>query len=222
LSSITEKYFSTFTVNEKIFFLEKKNIYFNINSSQKILSKINILSNKTRVTVRSISNQNLNRTESNHTSLTKEINLSNTLGTINSHITVVPVNSAHCQNMTSKNNLLTNHIDLKQSENINLREQLADALCRRSYEPLTFINRGMCCGHCRPLIFPNVPFHHSDHYFPSTTPRQELNQEKEFSQKSKQSSQMGDASETQSTPYSSGRSLDFDQNNHPLPSFYTT
>jgi len=151
------------------------------------LSKLNISSNKTRVTIRSRSNQN-----QNHTSLTKEKNPSNTLGTINSHITVVPRNSFHCQN------------DLKQSENMNLREQLADTLCRRSYEPLTFINRGMCCGHCRSLFYPNVPFHHSGHCFSSTTLQQELNQEKELFQKSK----IGDASETQST----GRSLDFDQN----------
>lgn len=150
-------------------------------------SKLNRLSNKTRVTIRSISNQNLNRTDSNHDSLTKEKPPSNTLGTINSHITVAPVSSSQCQNR--------NQTDLNQ------REQLADALCRRSYEPLTFINRGgMCCGHCRPLIFSNVPFHHFGHYFPSVTPQLELNQEKE------QSPQMGDASETQSTQYS-GKSL---------------
>jgi hypothetical protein len=105
------------------------------------------------------------------------------------------------------------------SKNINLREQLADALCRRSYEPLTFINRGMCCGHCRPLFFSNVPFHQSGHHFPSITSQQELNQKIELSQKSIQSPQMGDASETQSTPYSS-RSFNFNQNNQSLAVFF--
>jgi len=187
-------------------------IYLNINIRQKpLLSKLNILSNKTGITVHSISNQNLNRVESNQMSLTKEKNPTNTLGTINSHITVVPVNSSHCQNMISTNNL-------KQSENINLREQLADALCRRSYEPLTFINRGMCCGHCRSLFFSNVPFHQSGHHFPSITSQQEFNQKRELSQKSVQSPQMGDASETQSTPYSS-RSINFIQNN-PSPAVF--
>jgi hypothetical protein len=172
-----------------------------MNIRQKTSSKINMLSNKTRVTIRSISNQNLNRAQSNQTSAIQQKSPVNTLGTINSHITVVPVKSSHCQNRTAKN-------DFKQTENMNLREELADALCRRSYEPLTFINRGMCCGHCRPLFFPNVPFHHSGHHFPSTTPQPELNNESELSQKSKQSPQMGDASETQSTAYS-GRSLPF-------------
>ena len=117
--------------------LQKSNSQY---SNKKISSKLNILSNKTRVTVRSISNQNLNQTSS-----TEQKKPSNTLGTINSHIIVVPVSSSHCQNMTTKND------DLKQSENINSREQLADSLCRRSYEPLLFMNRGICCGHCRPL-----------------------------------------------------------------------
>lgn len=137
--------------------------------------------NKTRVTVRSLSNQNFNQTES------KEKNPSNNLGTINSHIIVVPIDSSHCQNMIS--------------ENSNLREELADALCRHSHEPLTFINRGTCCGHCQPVIFPNVPFHHSAQYVPPTT-SQEIDE---------QSPQIGFNSETQSTPYS-GRSFDFNQN----------
>jgi len=145
-----------------------------------------MLSNKTRVTVRSISNLNLNQTN-----LIEQKN--NTLGTINSHIVVVPVHSS------PKSDLPTKHMDLKQSENINLREQLADTLCRRSYEPLTFMNRGICCGYCRPLVFPNVPFHHSGHCVPPTVPQQQLSKEKELSQKS---IQMDDASETQSTPYS--------------------
>ncbi len=150
-------------------------------SSEESSSKLNTLSNKARVTVRSISNQNLNRADSNHASSTP----SNTLGISNSHITVTPVNSSHCQNR-------------KLPEHVNLREQLADALCRRPYEPLIFINRGgICCGHCRPLIFPNVPFHHSCHNFPLINPQRELNQDKE------QSPQLGDASDTQSTPYSS-------------------
>jgi hypothetical protein len=151
-----------------------------------------MLSNKTRVTVRSISNVNLNQTQ-----LIEQKN--NTLGTINSHIVVVPVHSS------PKSDLPTKHMDLKQSENINLREQLADTLCRRSYEPLTFMNRGICCGHCRPLVFPNVPFHHSGHCSPPIVPQQQLSKEKELSHKS---IQMDDASETQSTPYSG--KFDFD------------
>jgi hypothetical protein len=150
---------------------------------------MNMLSNKTRVTVRSMSNQNINRAQSNHTPLTEQ---KNTLGTFNSHIVVVPVPLSQCQK---------NQFDLKQSENTNLREQLSDALCRRLYDPLTFMNRGMCCGHCRPSFYPNIPFQHSGHYFPSPV-SQQLNKEREFSQKSKQSTQMGDASETLSTPYS--------------------
>ena len=167
-------------------------IYPHITFSQKISSKTNLLSNKTRVIVRSISNQNLN-----HTPITESKHSSNTLGTIDSHIIVAPVSSSHCQQMTSK----SGHINLKQPENTNLREQAADALCRRSYEPLTFMNRGMCCGCCRPLIFPNAPFHPSGHPFP----QQQLNEEKELSQKS---TKLGDASETQSTPYSGRFNID--------------
>jgi hypothetical protein len=175
--------------------------YVNVDFSQKIPSKINMISNKTRVTVRSISNQNLN-----HTPSTERKNSSNNLGTINSHIIVVPVPSSQCQNMTTKHDLS----DVKQSVNINLREQLADTLCRRSYEPLMFMNRGMCCGHCRPFAFPNVPFHHSGHYSPPMIPQQQLNKERELSQKS---TQMGDASETQSTVYSG---ILFTDNDHSL------
>lgn len=138
-----------------------------------------MISNKTRVTVRSLSNQNLNRPESN------------TLGTLNSHIIVVPIDASHCQNMTS--------------ENMNLREELTDELCRRSHEPSTYINREIYCSHCRPFIFPNVPFHP----MPTKTPQHILNQETEHSQNSKQSSQIRENfSETQSTPYS-GRSFLF-------------
>ena len=58
----------------------------------------------------------------------------------------------------------------------------------------------MCCGHCRPLFFPNLPLPHSTHYvFPSA-----LTHEKEHSP------QMLDTTETQSTQYS-GRSRFVDE-----------
>ncbi|CAF0755959.1 unnamed protein product [Adineta steineri] len=161
-------------------------------SNQKSSSKLNLLSNKTRVTVRSVSNLNLNQTQSNHTILTEE---KNTLGTINSHIIVVPVPSSHCQNLPTNP--------------INLREQLADSLCRRSYEPLTFMNRGMCCGHCRPLFPPNIPFNHPDHYIPQ---QQSLDKEKKSSEKS---IKMSDASETQTSPYAVSPSIKSHVTNSP-------
>ena len=165
-----------------------------------------MLSGRTRVTVRSISNQNLNRTDSNYAPSTKDKSPSNTLGITNSHVTVAPVNSSHCQNRMS-----TNHTDFKQREDANFRERLADTLCRRSYEPLTFINRGrMCCGHCRPLIFPNVQCHHTNHHFPPITPQTQLNHEK-----MEQSPRIGETSDTQSTPHS-GRSFQAYLNNFPL------
>lgn len=100
-----------------------------------------MLSNRTRVTVRSMSNQNLN-----HAYSSKEQSPSNALGTINSHITVAPVESSRCQNMTSATN----------------------TLCRFSFEPLAFVNRGMCCGYCRPVFVSSMPCHHSAHCLPSS------------------------------------------------------
>ncbi|CAF4556609.1 unnamed protein product [Rotaria sp. Silwood1] len=150
------------------------------NSREKISSKINLLSNKTRITVRSISNQNLNRAQSNHTPSTEQKNLNDTIGVLNSHIIVAPVDSSHCQNMITKNNL---------------REQLADRLCHYSHEPIRCMNRAVYCEHCRPLFFPYGPCHRSEHYIPPCIPQKQINNEREFSQKSKQSRQMEETSE---------------------------
>lgn len=136
-----------------------------------------------------MSNQNLN-----HAYSVKEQSPSNTLGTINSHITVAPIQSSRCQT------------DSNRVENGNLREQLADALCRRSCEPLAFVTRGMCCGYCRPMFFPSMPCHHSGHYLPTPTPQQEPNQPKEFLQKSEPFPSIEDGTESQSSHYS-GRFL---------------
>ncbi|CAF2968628.1 unnamed protein product [Rotaria sp. Silwood2] len=161
------------------------------NSCEKISSNINLLSNNTRITVRSISNQNLNRAQSNHTPSTEQKNRNDTLGVINSHVIVAPVHSSHCQNITTKNNF---------------REQLANTLCHYSYEPIRYMKRGMCCEHCRPLFFPYEPCYRSEHYFTPCIPQKQMNSRREFSQKSKQSPQIGETSESQPTPYS-GMSL---------------
>ena len=141
---------------------------------------MNPLSNQTRVTVRSMSNQNLN-----HAHSTKEQSTSNTLGTINSHITVAPVESSRCRSRTAST------------------MNPPDTLCHRSFEPLTFINRGMCCGYCQPVFFSSMPCHHSAHCLPLPDPQQGSNQEKEFLQKSEPFPSIEEAVQSHSSQYSS-------------------
>lgn len=147
-----------------------------------------------RITVRSISNLNLNRSPSNYSSSEKQKNLSGTLGTINSHIIVAPVHSSHCQNMTKSKNLLTNHV--------NLREQSADMLCRCSYGPMTYMHGRMCCTSCQSLFIPHAPCGHLEHYSPPFTSQNQLNDVKELSPILQQSSSIEDPVENQSTSYS--------------------
>lgn len=128
---------------------------------------------------------------SNHGYSSKEQSPLNTLGTINSHITVAPIEPSRCQN---------------ELENGNLREQLADALCRHSFEPLTFVTRGMCCGYCRPMFYPNMPCHQSGQRLSPPTPQQKPNEQKEFLQKSEPFPSIEDGTESQSSHYS-GRLL---------------
>ncbi|UJR37763.1 hypothetical protein I4U23_030456 [Adineta vaga] len=171
-------------------------------STEDICEKSNLLFNKTRVTVRSMSNFNLNRTPSDQKSSSK------TLGTINSHITVAPVDSSHCQNLSSMDNLPPTSNDLQELEKINSREQLADALCRRSYQPLMFTNRGMCCGHCRPMYFPTVPlFSQSSLHVPTIIPQHQQQIDRQEKGSPEKIPKLSDASETQSTPYSISPSI---------------
>ncbi|CAF1584826.1 unnamed protein product [Adineta ricciae] len=146
--------------------------------------KSNLLCNQTRVTIRPISNVNLNRTPSNPKFTQKEKKPSKTFGTINSHITVAPLPSSHCQTLISNDSHPYHPIDLSQLEKIGSREQLADELCHRSCQPLMFTNRGMCCGHCRSIHLPNVAFPLQEKVSREKTPK------------------LSDASDTQSTPYS--------------------
>ncbi|CAF1584565.1 unnamed protein product [Adineta ricciae] len=152
--------------------------------SQYSREKSNLLFNQTRVTIRPLANVNLNRTPSNPKLIQKEENPSKTLGTINSHITVAPLPSSHCQILTSNDNHSYHPIDLSKLEKIGSREQLADELCRRSCQPLMFTNRGMCCGHCRSTHLPNIVFSQQEKGSREKTPK------------------LSDASDTQSTPYS--------------------
>lgn len=126
-----------------------------------------LLATKTRVTVRTISNLNVNRATTEQQS--------GTLGTINSHIVVTPVAAAQCQSRPPP--------DFPQPERIHSREQLADALCRRSYGPCM----PMCCGHCRPMCPP------------SALPVGQMKQERD---RSPTTPKLSDASDVLSTPYS--------------------
>jgi len=100
----------------------------------KDLQKILHLSNKTRVTVHSVSDLNLNHADSDNSLTGKE----NTSEMINSHITVVPVKSSFCQNKNRRND--------------NLREQTTDSM---------YHHRRICFSHCRPTCFTNIPNYRS-------------------------------------------------------------
>ncbi|CAF4483503.1 unnamed protein product [Rotaria socialis] len=168
-------------------------------SRERISSKTNLLSNKTRVIVRSISNQNLNRSQSNSAAPSEQKNLTDDLGTMNLHIIVAPVNSFNCQNMTLETNLVKNHIDF--------RKQLADTLCCRSYEPLPSMNTGTCCNHYRPIFFPCTSNDHLKPIFPSSMPQKKLNNKREMSQKSKSFAQIPDGNQTQRSSYTVSPSI---------------
>lgn len=152
------------------------------------------IANITRVTVRSMSHQNLNRTESRYTPDNRGRSGSSIFGSVNSHVMVTPIASRHPS---------TDHqLDLKHSHAIRINEQLADALCHRSHEPVTWINRGLCCGHCRPVCFPMVPIRHLEHPLPLSLPQRAQCPEEESSTSPKQSPAIDDASEALLTPYS--------------------
>ncbi|CAF4773626.1 unnamed protein product [Rotaria sp. Silwood1] len=94
------------------------------------------------------SNQNMNQASTEHKDSCSR----------DKHIVVVPIRSSHCQTETSKSDLQTINIDLKQSEKtINLHEPLNDILCRRLHKPLMFINRDVFCRHNRTLFYSTVP-----------------------------------------------------------------
>lgn len=107
------------------------------------------LSDKTRVTVRSVSNQRLSRSKSQQ----------DNFGSANSHVIVVPAShqSSHSQRQHSKQQTLdsqTVQLDLDQSQTnaydeqeqmsnrIQIREQLSDEMCRR-IQPLLFMEQPM-------------------------------------------------------------------------------
>ncbi|CAF4099670.1 unnamed protein product [Rotaria magnacalcarata] len=187
-------------------------------SREKISSKMNLLSNKTRVIDRSLSNQNLNRSQSNPAAPSEQKNFTDNLGTMNLHIIVAPVNSSNCQNMTLGTNLVKNHIDF--------RKELADTLCCRSHEPLPSMNTGTCCNHYRSIFFPCTSNDHLKPNFPSSTPQKELNNKREMSQKSKSFAQITDENQSQHSSYtderlSTGTMLhkDTSEQNHSVLSF---
>ena len=170
--------------------------------SRLMTAKPERIANITRVTVRSMSNQNLNRTESQYTPDNRARSGSSIFGSVNSHVMVTPINSSHCQLIASRHSSMDPQIDLKLSETIRSNEQLADALCRRSHEPVTWINRGLYCGHCRPVYFQMVPIRHLEHSLPLSLPRRTQRSEKESPKSPKQSPTIEDASEALLTPYS--------------------
>ena len=137
------------------------------------------MSNITRVTVRSISNQNLNRTESQQTPDLRPRTGSSIFGSVDAHVIVTPISSSHCQPIPPRHPSMDPQIDLKPSDTIHSSASLADALCRRSHEPLAWITRGLCCSHCRPLCFPMVPMHHIERPLPASIPQEALHPEKD-------------------------------------------
>ena len=159
------------------------------------------VTNVARVTVRSMSNQNLNRTESEYTPDNRGRSGSSIFGSVNSHVVVTPINSSHCQLIASRHSSMDHQIDRQPSHTIRSNEQLADALCRRSHEPVTWINRGLSCGHCRPVCFSTVPIRHLQHPLP--LPQRTQRPERESPKSAKQSPTIEDANEALSTPYSS-------------------
>jgi hypothetical protein len=159
------------------------------------------MSNITRVTVRSISNQNLNRTESRQTPDHRPRSGSSLSGSIHSHVIVTPISSSHCQLTPPRHPSMDQQIDLRPSNTIRSSASLADALCRRSHDPLAWMTRGLCCNHCRPLCYPMMPMHHIERLLPSSMPQETFHQEKDTLRTPEQSPPFEHGSEALQTSY---------------------
>ena len=142
-------------------------------------SKLDALPNRTRVTVRSISNMNLNRVESNQASAVQQTPPLNTLGSINSHVMVKPLRASQCQTATAHTDGRAQTTDRTYPDTVKIREQLTDALCRRSHQPLTFMNHAPCCAHYRSICCHAIPCHQLLPSFPSPVPKKLADEQEE-------------------------------------------
>ena len=178
-----------------------------VDFSPLVPSKLELLSNRTRVTVRSISNLNLNRLESNEASAVQQSPPLNTLGSINSHVVVKPIRASQCQTTTGHTDGRGQTGNVTYSDTVNIREQLTDALCRRSHQPLTFMNRGPCCAHCRSICCHTLPCRQWIPSFPSPVPQKSADEQGEVWLSSNGSPRVNDAVDAPS-PSDSGASFD--------------